>query len=132
MAITNEDEVMRVKQRIENFLAKDRQLKAELKENSRNIQIAEEYLAHLLGKQVSEISSVKSITDHLEDLLFANMRPMKAQELWEMIRAIPGLENTALPTITTALIRNSNKGKRFKKVAPNTYELLVKKKEDDM
>lgn len=123
---------MRVKQRIENFLAKDRQLKAELKENSRNIQIAEEYLAHLLGKQVSEISSVKSITDHLEDLLFANMRPMKAQELWEMIRAIPGLENTALPTITTALIRNSNKGKRFKKVAPNTYELLVKKKEDDM
>lgn len=130
MAITNEDEVMRVKQRIENFLAKDRQLKAELKENSRNIQIAEEYLAQLLGKQVSEISSVKSITDYLEDILRANMRPMKAQELWENIRRIPGLENTALPTVTTALIRNANKGKRFKKVAPNTYEAL--KKEVDM
>lgn len=130
MAITNEDEVMRVRQRIENFLAKDRQLKAELKENSRDIQIAEEYLAHLLGKQVSEISSVKSITDHLEDLLLANNRAMKAQELWENIRAIPGLENTALPTVTTALIRNSNKAKRFKKVAPNTYELLAKKEGD--
>jgi predicted PilT family ATPase len=132
MAMTNEDEVMRVRQRIEEFLAKDRQLKTELKENSRNIQIAEEYLAHLLGKQVSEISSVKSITDCLENILRANNRAMKAQELWEMIRSIPGLENTALPTITTALIRNSNKGKRFKKVAPNTYELLTKKEEEGM
>ncbi|MCD9186295.1 MAG: winged helix-turn-helix domain-containing protein [Pyrinomonadaceae bacterium] len=130
--MTNEEEVMQVRQRIEEFLAKDRQLKAELKENNRNIQIAEEYLAHLLGKQVSEISSVKSITDHLEDILRANMRPMKAQELWEMIRAITGLENTALPTVTTALIRNSNKGKRFEKVAPNTYELLIKKEEENM
>lgn len=132
MTMTNEEEVMQVRQRIEEFLAKDRQLKAELKENNRNIQIAEEYLAHLLGKQVSEISSVKSITDHLEDILRANMRPMKAQELWEMIRAITGLENTALPTVTTALIRNSNKGKRFEKVAPNTYELLIKKEEENM
>ena len=131
MAITsNEEEVMRVRQRIEEFLAKDRQLKTELKENSRNIQIAEEYLANLLGKPVSEISSVKSITDHLEDILRANMCAMKAQELWERIRAIPGLENTALPTVTTALIRNSNKGKRFIKVTPNTYEAL--KKEEDM
>lgn len=132
MVVPNEEEIARVRIRITELLTRDRELKAELKENSRNILAAEQYLASLLGTTVSEISSVKSITDHLEETLRRENRPMKAQQLLEVIQAIPGLENTALPTITTNLIRNSNKGKRFKKVAPNTYEVLKGKKEGDM
>lgn len=132
MVKANEEEINRVKARIEEFLVNDRRLKTELKENNRNIEIAEEYLASLLGTTVSEISSVKSIGDHLEEALRKNSRPMKAQELLAVIRTIPGLENTALPTVTTNLIRNSSKKKRFNKVAPNTYEALKKKEEEDM
>ncbi len=130
MVTVSKEENNRVKARIEEFLANDRRLKTELKGNSRNLQIAEEYLASLLGTTVSEISSVKSITDHLEEILRQHNRPMKAQELWEKICEIPGLSNTALTTVTTTLIRYANRGKRFNKVAPNTYELL--KKEVDM
>lgn len=123
MVMTNEEEINRVKTRIEEFLAKDRELKVKLKENSRNLMIAEEYLASLMHKPVSEITSVKSITDHLEKILREGGRAMKAQELWEKIQQVPGLASTALTTVTTTLIRNANKGKRFNKVAPNTYEL---------
>ena len=129
MVMTNEEEINRVKTRIEEFLAKDRELKVKLKENSRNLTITEEYLASLLHKPVSEITSVKSITDHLEEILREGGRAMKAQELWEKIQQVPGLASTALTTVTTTLIRNANKGKRFNKVAPNTYEL---KKEGGM
>lgn len=130
MLIPNKEEVARVRLRIKEFLSKGRKLKAELKENDRNIMIAEQYLASLLGTTVSQISSVKSITDHLEEILLRENRPMKAQELLERICEIPGLEHTVLPTITTNLIRNSNKGKRFRKVLPNTYEALKEEEED--
>lgn len=126
MVMTNEEEINRVKTRIEEFLANDRQLKLKLKENSKDLAIAENYLASLLKKPVSEVTSIKSITDHLEEILRKNNRAMKAQELVQEIQTIPGLFNTALTTVTTTLIRNSNKDKRFKKVAPNTYEVLVK------
>lgn len=124
--MTDKEEIERVKQRIEKLLEKDRRLKFRLKRNAEDLSDAEKYLASLLRRPVSEITSVKSITDHLEEILRRNERPMKAQELWDAIRDIPGLMGTALPTVTTALIRNANKGKRFKKVAPNTYELLEK------
>ena len=124
--MTDKEEIERVKQRIEKLLEKDRRLKFRLKRNGEDLSNAENYLASLLRKPVSEITSVKSITDHLEEILRRNERPMKAQELWEWIRDIPGLLGTGLPTVTTALIRNANKGKRFRKTAPNTYELLDK------
>lgn len=124
--MTSEEEINRVKTRIEEFLAEDRELKVKLKENSRNLTIAEEYLASLMHKPVSEVTSVKSIADHLEEILRENGRVMKAQELWEKIQQVPGLASTALTTVTTTLIRNANKGKRFEKSAPNTYELLKK------
>lgn len=130
MVMTNEEEITRVKLRITEFLAKDRKLKAEIKENKKYLDITEKYLASLLGKSVKEITKVKSITDHLEDILDKHGRPMKAQELLEKIQNIPGLVETALPTVTTTLIRNSNKGKRFRKTAPNTYELLKKMEEN--
>ena len=123
MVVTNEEEINRVKIRIKKFLDNDRRLKSELKENSRYLAIAESYLASLMQKPVSEVTSVKSITDHLEDILRQNNRAMKAQELWENITQIPGLADTALTTVTTTLIRYANKGKRFEKVAPNTYEI---------
>ena len=69
MVISDNEEIIRVRSRIEELLTKDRELKAEIKENNRNIEIAEEYLASLLGTTVSEISSVKSIGDHLEEAL---------------------------------------------------------------
>ncbi len=123
MVMANEEEINRVKSRIEKFLALDRRLKRRLKENSRDLASAENYLALLMRKPVSEVTSVKSIADHLEEILRRNNRSMKAQELWEKICEIPGLANTALTTVTTTLIRYANKEKRFKKVAPNTYEI---------
>ena len=45
----DEKEIIRVRQRIEEFLANDRRLKTELKENSRTLQIAEE-METLLNK----------------------------------------------------------------------------------
>lgn len=127
--MNEEGEISRVKMRIEEFLAEDRRLKSQLKENSRNLAIAERYLASLMQKSVSEVTSVKSIADLLEDILRQNDRAMKAQELWENIIQTPGLASTALTTVTTTLLRYANKGKRFNKVAPNTYEI---KKEEDM
>ncbi len=121
--MVDEEEINRVKARIQKLLAKERRLKFMLKENNRDIASTENYLASLMRKPISEITSVKSITDHLEEILRQNDRPMKAQELWEKICEIPGLANTALTTVTTTLIRYANKGKRFNKVAPNTYEI---------
>ena len=121
--MNDEGEISRVKMRIEEFLAEDRKLKSQLKENSRNLAIAENYLASLMQRPVSEVTSVKSIADLLEDILRQNNRAMKAQDLWEDITQIPGLASTALTTVTTTLLRYANKGKRFNKVAPNTYEI---------
>lgn len=130
MPTPNKEEIVRVKIRITQLLARDRDLKSKLKRNKKDLESAEIYLASLLGKSVKEITKVKSITDWLEETLRRKGQAMKAQELLEEIQLIPGLEKTNLPTVTTALIRNSNKGKRFKKVAPNTYELLMKEEED--
>lgn len=130
MPTPNKEEIVRVKIRITQLLARDRDLKSKFKRNKKDLESAEIYLASLLGKSVKEITKVKSITDWLEEILRRKGQAMKAQELLEEIQLIPGLEKTNLPTVTTALIRNSNKGKRFKKVAPNTYELLMKEEED--
>jgi hypothetical protein len=126
MVTPNKEEIVKVKIRITQLLARDRDLKSKLKKNKKDLESAEIYLASLLGKSVKEITKVKSITDWLEDILRRKGLAMKAQELLEEIQLIPGLEKTNLPTVTTALIRNSNKARRFKKVAPNTYELLTK------
>lgn len=127
MTIRDEEEIARVKLRIDQFLEKGRELKVKVRENDKALEIAENYLASLLRKSVKEITRVKSITDHLEDILRKNNRPMKAQKLLEKLHEIPGLMMTTLPTVTTTLIRNSKDGKRFEKVAPNTYKLREEK-----
>lgn len=121
MVVKNKAEIERVQIEIQEKLVKHRNLKSALTENGNALQALENYLAYLMEKPVSEISVIKSIPDHLEAILRTNGSPMKAKDLWIAIREIDGLENTALQTITGALIRYVNKGKRFTRPAPNTY-----------
>ncbi len=104
-------------------------MKAELLENDRDLQALENYYAHLVGKAVKEISAIKSIPDHLEGILRNKGHPMKAVDLTAAISQIPGFEQTAQQTVTGALIRYVNKGKRFIRTAPNTYYILEEGKE---
>lgn len=123
MTIEDDERIADIKSKIEERLSKRSELKQAQLENDEEIRQLEGYLAFLLQKPISEISIFKSIPDHLEAILKARGHPMKAKELLEAIRQIPALENTALQTVTGALIRLANKKQRFERVAPNTYYL---------
>jgi hypothetical protein len=127
MVQRNEREIAKVKLELEEKLIKRRRLKQEQIENDTVINTLENYLAYLVGKPVEEISSTKSISDWLEYILREKGLPMRVKDLLFEVRQIPGLEHTALQTITGVLIRYSNKGKRFERVAPNTYYILEEK-----
>jgi hypothetical protein len=129
MVVKNKAEIERIQIEIQEKLVKRRNLKSALTENDNALQALENYLAYLVGKPVSEISVRKSIPDHLEAILRANGSPMKANDLWIAVSEIDGLENTALQTITGALIRYVNKGKRFTRTGPNTYYVMEDNKD---
>lgn len=124
MVIRNEEEINRLRIRIKECVETDRRLKDELRKNKKIWKSAEEYLASVLETPISEISLDKSLTDHLEEILRKHKRPMKAVELLNEIQAIPGLSHTAATTLNTTLLRNSGKGKRFRKVSTGMYEIL--------
>lgn len=124
MVFREEQEIERVKGGIQEKLAERRELKLALAKNDEDMRALEGYLAYLLGKPVSEISVVKSIPQNLAGILRNKGHPMRAKELLTELRRIPGLENTAMQTLTGALIRYVNKGKKFQRVAPNTYWVL--------
>lgn len=129
MVVKNKAEIERVEIEIQEKLVERRNLKSALTKNDSDIQTLENYMAYLVGKPVSEISVIKSIPDHLEDILREKAHPTKAKDLWIAIREIDGLENTALQTITGALIRYVNKGKRFTRTGPNTYYVMEENKQ---
>ncbi|MEJ7848377.1 MAG: hypothetical protein WKF92_09835 [Pyrinomonadaceae bacterium] len=125
MAASNEAEIEKVQQEIQELLGRKYQLRIEISNVDRSVETLENYLAYLSGKPVGEVSVSKSIKDHLIDILKAKQAPMHSKELLEAIRQLdPGLEHTAFQTVTGVLIRNSNKGKYFKRVAPNIYGIL--------
>ncbi len=123
MVVKNKAEIEQLKIQIQEKLVKRRKLKSDLTELDKDLQTLENYLAYLLGKPVSEISGIKSIPDHLENILRSKGHSMSAKELVAAITKIPGLEQTAQQTVTGALIRYVNKGKRFIRTAPNTYDV---------
>jgi hypothetical protein len=129
MVVRNNEEVERIQQKLKERLVMRKELKSSTSENEKEIKQLESYLAFLIGKPVGEISTPNSIPIILLEILKTAGRPLHAKELVEALRrSYPGYENTAHQTVTGALIRYVNNKKRFKRVAPNVYDVL---KEDE-
>lgn len=101
-------------------------LKELLREKERTLNILYKARAELKGDDYSIVTaSEKSIPDHLENLLREH-GPQHVKVLKKMLLTEKGVD-TGKQTVSGALIRYSNQGRRFKRVGPNVFDIL----EDD-
>lgn len=131
MVGSDNEEIERMRQKLQEKLIKRAELKLLTSENEKDIKSCQSFLDFLLGTPFDEISSPRTISQILTEILKEANRPLHARELVEALRrGYPGFENTGHQTVTGALIRNVNKGKRFKRVAPNVYDVLKEGEEN--
>jgi len=115
------DEVLEIDRKLEKRVAERKEIELMLAENTAEINSLETRKAFLLKKDVSEITVLKSIPDHLEEILTergATHCKILVEELKR--RGV----TAAKYTVSTALMRNAKKGKRFVYVGPNIYDVL--------
>lgn len=125
MVVKNDEEARRVMQEILERRALRKEIKAKQLENDRRLKSLESLHAYLTGNP--ESAGAQNIPEILEKILRESRRPLHAKILVEAVRRFPGFEETAHQTVTGALIRLTNQGKRFTRVAPNTYDVLKEK-----
>lgn len=122
MVVRNDDEAQQAMEEILERRALRKELKAKQLENDRKLKSLESLYSYLTGNPDGPWA--QSIPELLEKILRDAQRPLHAKLLVEAVRRFPGFEETGHQTVTGALIRLTNQGKRFKRVAPNTYDIL--------
>ncbi len=75
--------------------------------------------------------SKKSIPDLLEEILRGSEKPMHIKELTWWLKLNYQMPTIATQTVSGALTRYANQGKRFKRVGKNTFTLLDEKTEEE-
>ena len=111
--------------RIDNLLAQarmeEKELKTSLSKVQSKIKSLSETRALLQGNEFTQ----KSIPDLLEEIL-RKQGKAHVDDLVEILKTEYQMDSVAKQTVSGALIRYSNQGKRFERVGKNTFGLLEK------
>ncbi len=130
MANNEDSETKRIDELLAQAIEEEKKLKTNLSKVRKRIKSLAETRAILTGQDTD--LSMKSIPDLLEKILRGSEKPMHIKELTWWLKL-----NYQMPTVTTqtvsgALTRYANKGKRFERVDKNTFTLLGKKQENNL
>lgn len=102
--------------------AENQRLRTELAASNIRLKIMREARRMARGEKPSKPKP--TIADVTEDILRRVGKPMHMDDLLKAVRKRKGYDQLAKETLTTALWRLAKQGRRFKNVAPNTFELL--------
>lgn len=126
--VVNNLETVRIDKLLEEARAEEKDLKIRLSNVQSKIKSLSETRALLRG----EDSQQKSIPDALEEILHKRGKA-HVDELVEILKTeYHHLSSVAKQTVSGALIRYANQGKRFERVGKNTFALLGNKQGGDM
>ena len=114
--------------KIEAEMAERQGLVTKVSEIDRNIAHLERHYAFLMDLPPDKVKFRKSIPDLLEELL-RKYGKLHVREATELLHRDYGVQ-TAQDTVSAALIRYSNKKRRFERKGPNVYGILEEKENE--
>jgi len=100
----------------------NQRLRAQLAESNNRLKVMREARRMLRGEKPSKPKL--TIADVVEDILRKAEKPLHMDDIVAALRKRSNFHQIAKETVTTALWRLAKQKRRFRNVAPNTFELM--------